>query len=169
MPEVFDSREPYSLYKTTDFSNLRKTKYLELSYFVEHDFEEKFDEKQIEKLESEIESKHKSAAYEISGYSFQKSLIYSISRTTKSKFIYYVGDDFEKRFSSRKIAAMESQIEDHIIILKLKCLHERKDKEYLYLIEEVKRLTDKERNRMELRAEKTKLSSCISLEKLSIY
>jgi hypothetical protein len=165
--KVFDSREPYSLYKTIEFSNLRKTKYLELSYFVEHDFEEKFDEKEIKKLESEIESKP--AAYEISGYSLQKSLIYPISRTSKSKFIYYVGEDFEKRFSSRKIAAMESQIEDYIIILKLKCLHETKDKEYLYLIEEAKRLTDKERNRMELRAKKTKLPSCVSLEKLSIY
>ncbi len=98
--------------------------------------------KKIEKLESEIESKHKSAAYEICFYSFEKSLIYPIAHTNRSKFIYYVGDNFEKRSSPRKIAAMESQIEDHIIILKLKCVDESKNKQYLYLMEETKRYTD---------------------------
>lgn len=41
--KVIDSREPYSLYKTTEFSILSKTRSLEISYFVEHDFEERFD------------------------------------------------------------------------------------------------------------------------------
>ncbi len=35
--EVVDNIEPYNLHKTADFSNLRKTKYLQISYFVEYD------------------------------------------------------------------------------------------------------------------------------------
>jgi len=59
-----DRREPYSLYKTTKFSNLLKTSYLQLSYFVENDFEERINRQQIENFESVIERKYKTAENE---------------------------------------------------------------------------------------------------------
>jgi hypothetical protein len=63
-PKVNDSGEPYSLYKTTDFKNSRKTSYLQISYFVENDFEERFNGKQIANFESVIERKYKRAENE---------------------------------------------------------------------------------------------------------
>jgi len=129
--KVFNRREPYSLKKTNNFLNLRKTRHLELRYFVEHDFEKRFNRKQIENFESEIESKYEADAHKISGHTIKKSPTYSVSffgskkpyclykttkfsnsrKTSRLKNSYFVDHDFEDRFDRKEIENFECQID----------------------------------------------------------
>jgi hypothetical protein len=142
---------------------------LKLSYFVEHHFEERFNRKQIENFESQFERKHKIDAYEICGYSFHKSLIYPTPRTKKFlKFTYFVGDEFDRRFSSQKVDEIELQIEDYIMDLKIKCTQEAKVQKDFIVIG-VKKFSGEDRNRMKRWLKKSKFTTCVALEKLSFY
>ncbi len=137
---------------------------MELSYFVEHDFEERFDRKQINFFESEIERKYKIADYENCGYKLHKSLIYLNPRTTKIlKFTYFVGDDFDRRFNLQKVYEMETQIKDYIMGLKIKCTEQSKAQKG------VNKFSGQHKDRIKRRINKSKFPSCVALEKLSSY
>ncbi len=91
--EVVHNIEPYSLHKTTDFSNLRKTKYLQLSYFVEYDLRTDLMKNKLKNLNLKSKTNINQPLMKFEVIVFKNPL------TIRSKFTYDVGDDFEKQFS----------------------------------------------------------------------
>ncbi len=51
------------------------------------------------------------------------------------KFTYFVGNEFDRRFSSQKVDEMELKIEDYIMDLKIKCTQEAKAQKDFIVIE----------------------------------